>query len=148
MIPQKAKRWTKPSKPRKKVVTTQVGKFSHTRKDFYCVEYTSYGGFNHKNRDRKGGHNYSRKDCWYKYRPLRSEHTLIEEGYQDYLDEISDGSEDQYDNREYLEFLYEEEQVLEHAKHQKLMDELDDECWGEYWDDYADYCDPFHSDDF
>ncbi len=58
---QKRKKWYKPKQPYKHVVADGLGCYHYNGTpyedtDFFNVNWSSYGGITHKNRDRKGGH--------------------------------------------------------------------------------------------
>jgi hypothetical protein len=63
---QKTKKWFKPTKPKKKQVLELKYVTPYLNEDFFGIDFVDYG-YNHKNRDRSGGHKTKRYIHGYKH---------------------------------------------------------------------------------
>ena len=92
---QKSKKWFKPKKPHKTVKRIVYDNWGYIDEDFYNTNFTSYDGYNHKNRDRVGGHittkfRYGFYKTTHNKRNRLKNNQKINEGLQDYYDEIQE----------------------------------------------------------
>ena len=144
---QKPKKWFVPKKLNFKAVSETWsygwGLRTEINEDFTHIQWSSHGGINHTNRDRKGGHVSQNHVSYYSDagKPALSDKELIAEGYNDYLDEVEgdDPYWSDYDS-DWDEYCMDMQlAAMEREREQLYLDELESESYSDCADPWLDY---------